>query len=200
MANIKFSQFTSGANADADSRIVGFQNGGTTNNFWTPSELANALSSHLSSIYTANGTLAASRTVTMNAFDLNFASSTAGQQVSFEQNVKVGGQAYTLLHDIGTVATATWDINWDNSNVQAITLNNGGAMTLNTPTNPETGATYILKLIQGASPSTVTWTSSIFKWASATPPVLSTSAGQIDIITLIYDGTNYYGSSVLNLS
>ena len=123
-----------------------------------------------------------------------------GQRLIYIRKQDHDEQAYTLLHDIGTVATATWDINWDNSNVQAITLNNGGAMTLNTPTNPETGATYILKLIQGSSPSTVTWTSSIFKWASATPPVLSTSAGQIDIITLIYDGTNYYGSSVLNLS
>ena len=188
MANIKFSQFT-GQAATGSTFIVGFD--GTANTKYTQNQMSD---------FVLSGTLSASRTLTMNAFDLNFASTTAGQQVSFEQNVKVGGQAYTLLHDIGTVATATWDINWDNSNVQAITLNNGGAMTLNTPTNPETGATYILKLIQGSSPSTVTWTSSIFKWASATPPVLSTSAGQIDIITLIYDGTNYYGSSVLNLS
>ena len=209
MANIKFSQFTANAGIDGNpsipagsgnSFLVGFDTTANSNNRWSFPQIAEGLSTHIPTIYTTNGTLAASRTVTMNAFDLNFASTTAGQQVSFEQNVKVGGQAYTLLHDIGTVATATWDINWDNSNVQAITLNNGGAMTLNTPTNPETGATYILKLIQGSSPSTVTWTSSIFKWASATPPVLSTSAGQIDIITLIYDGTNYYGSSVLNLS
>ena len=109
---------------------------------------------------------------------------------------KFSGQAYTELHDIGTVATATWN----NSNVQSITLNNGGAMTLNTPTNPQTGATYILKLIQGASPSTITWTASIFKWPAATAPVLSTSAGQVDIVTLIYDGTNYYGASTINLS
>ncbi len=70
----------------------------------------------------------------------------------------------------------------------------------NTPTNPKTGATYILKLIQGASPSTITWTASIFKWPAATAPVLSTSAGQVDIVTLIYDGTNYYGTSTINLS
>ena len=112
---------------------------------------------------------------------------------------KFSGQAYTLLHDIGTVATATWDIDWNNSNIQSITLNNGGAMTLNTPTNPQTGATYILKLIQGASPSTVTWTASIFKWPAATAPTLSTTAAYVDIITLIYDGTNYLGTSTLDL-
>ena len=101
---------------------------------------------------------------------------------------KFSGQAYTELN-----AQAS-------SNLQSITLNNGGAMTLNTPTNPQTGATYILKLIQGASPSTITWTASIFKWPAATAPVLSTSAGQVDIVTLIYDGTNYYGASTINLS
>ena len=112
---------------------------------------------------------------------------------------KYSGQAYTELHDIGTVATATWDIDWNNSNIQSITLNNGGAMTLNTPTNPKTGATYILKLIQGASPSTVTWTASIFKWPAATAPSLSTTTAYVDVITLIYDGTNYLGASTLDL-
>ena len=47
MAGKKFSQFTGGANADANSRIVGYQNGSTTNNMWTPTELAAGLQQHL---------------------------------------------------------------------------------------------------------------------------------------------------------
>jgi hypothetical protein len=47
MAGKKFSQFSSGANADANSRIVGYQNGSTTNNMWTPTELAAGLQEHL---------------------------------------------------------------------------------------------------------------------------------------------------------
>ena len=47
MAGTKFSQFTGGANADANSRIVGYQNGSTTNNMWTPTELAAGLQEHL---------------------------------------------------------------------------------------------------------------------------------------------------------
>ena len=197
MANIKFSQFTGGANADADSRIVGFQNGGTTNNFWTPSELANALSSHLPTIYTANGTLAASRTVTMNAFDLNFASTTAGQQVSFEQNVKVGGQGYTVLHTGITNLT----FNWDDGNIQQAT-GLTGSLTF-TPSNPENGATYIITLAQTGA-VTATWTG--VSWPAATPPTLS-GAGKTDVITLIcYDKTAnsgagaYYGSATLDLA
>ena len=122
-----------------------------------------------------------------------------GGESTLNTNLKITGQGYTELHDIGTVATATWDIDWNNSNIQSITLNNGGAMTLNTPTNPKTGATYILKLIQGASPSTVTWTASIFKWPAATAPTLSTTTAYVDVITLIYDGTNYLGASTLDL-
>ena len=197
MANIKFSQFTNGANADADSRIVGFQNNGTTNNFWTPLELANALSPHLSSIYTANGTLAASRTVTMNAFDLNFASSTAGQQVSFEQNVKVGGQGYTVLHTGITNLT----FNWDDGNIQQAT-GLTGSLTF-TPSNPENGATYIITLAQTGA-VTATWTG--VKWPAATAPTLSGN-GKTDVITLIcYDKTAnsgagaYYGSATLDLA
>ena len=123
-----------------------------------------------------------------------------GGTSTLNTNLKITGQAYSELNDIGDETGATWDIDWNDSNIQAITLNNGGAMTLNTPTNPQTGATYILKLIQGASPSTVTWTASIFKWPAGAAPVLSLVAAEVDIITLIYDGTNYYGTSVLNFS
>ena len=196
MANIKFSQFTGGANADADSRIVGFQNGGTTNNFWTPSELANALSSHLSSIYTADGSLTAARTVTMGTYNLDFASATKGQQVSFGQNVKITGQGYTEQHDQGGIT-----IDWDNSNVIYATLVSGSQTF--TPNNPENGATYILYLRQPASGAagTVDWNGLVL-WSGGTAPTLTATNGATDIITLIYNGTNtkYFGTSVLNFS
>jgi hypothetical protein len=155
---------------------------------------------------TINASGAAATPSTQYAFGVYMTSETTpdlevvgGGESTLNTNLKITGQAYTELHDIGTVATATWDIDWNNSNIQSITLNNGGAMTLNTPTNPKTGATYILKLIQGASPSTVTWTASIFKWPAATAPTLSTTTAYVDVITLIYDGTNYLATSTLDL-
>ena len=47
MANLKFSNFTSGADATSASRIVGFTNSTTNNNLWTPAELVAGLKEHL---------------------------------------------------------------------------------------------------------------------------------------------------------
>ena len=47
MANLKFSDFTSGADATSASRIVGFTNSTTNNNLWTPAELVAGLKEHL---------------------------------------------------------------------------------------------------------------------------------------------------------
>ena len=44
-----------------------------------------------------------------------------------------------------------------------------------------------------------TW-SPDFKWEGGTPPVLSTGANEIDIITFISDGTSLYGTIQNNFS
>jgi hypothetical protein len=77
MANIKFSAFTSGATT-ANTRIVGYDSTGNTNNQYDASQLVN---------FVLDGTLSGSRTLTMGAYDLNLASTTAGQQVKFSQNL-----------------------------------------------------------------------------------------------------------------
>tara|TARA_R100000988_G_scaffold82507_1_gene45621 strand:+ start:518 stop:1021 length:504 start_codon:yes stop_codon:yes gene_type:complete len=47
MAGKKFSEFTSGVAVDSNTRIAGYVNGGTTNNIYTPTELAAGLQQHL---------------------------------------------------------------------------------------------------------------------------------------------------------
>jgi hypothetical protein len=52
-----------------------------------------------------------------------------------------------------------------------------------------------LKLIQDATGSrTVTWPGSVI-WVGGSAPTLSTAPAAVDIISLYYDGTNYYGST-----
>jgi hypothetical protein len=56
----------------------------------------------------------------------------------------------------------------------------------------------VFKITQGTGGSKViTWPVSV-KWPGNIPPVLSTTAGKIDIITLVFDGSNYYGTYALN--
>jgi len=143
------------------------------------------------SIYAANGVLSGARTVTMGGNNLTFASS--GGLFTIQKNLKVEGQSYG---DITSVSNATVD--WDNGNIQSITLPSGASTY--TPTNPQAGATYILKIIQpSAGDGTITWGSSV-KWPGATAPTLTASNAAVDVVTLIYDGTNYLATSVLNLS
>jgi len=90
---------------------------------------------------------------------------------------------------------ATINTNWNNGNTQSVTL--GGNRTMAAPTNPKDGATYTYIIKQDATGSrTLTWFT--IKWAGGTAPVLTTTANKYDIITLKYDGTNYYGTAALN--
>jgi len=173
------------------------------------------------SIYAANGNLTADRTVTMNnaaadtPYNLTFAGITTSkvtfsnlggaqfdEDVTFVKNSIIQGQAYTELNSLSNTLT----INWNDSNVQAISGLTGSHTF--TPTNPKAGATYILTLIQTGA-VTATWGSYI-KWAApdsaATPPTLSGS-GKTDVITLIcWSATansgagGYYGSITKDLS
>ena len=143
------------------------------------------------SIYAADGSLTGARTVTMGGNNLTFAST--GGLFTIQKNLKVEGQSYG---DITSVSNATVD--WDNGNIQSITLPSGASTY--TPSNPQAGATYILKIIQpSAGDGTITWGSSV-KWPGATAPTLTASNAAVDVVTLIYDGTNYLATSVLNLS
>ncbi|HZI93231.1 MAG TPA: hypothetical protein VFE84_03235 [Patescibacteria group bacterium] len=68
-------------------------------------------------------------------------------------------------------------------------------LTLN---NPIAGAIYRLYLLQdGTGNRTVTWPAAV-KWTAGTAPTLTTTASKTDLITLVYDGTSYFGSSSLN--
>lgn len=90
---------------------------------------------------------------------------------------------------------ATINTNWDNGNTQSVTL--GGNRTMAAPTNPKDGATYTYIIKQDATGGrTLTWFT--IKWAGGAAPTLTATANKYDIITLKYDGTNYYGTAALN--
>jgi|TARA_R100000081_G_C4803857_1_gene166059 hypothetical protein len=202
MANIKFSDFTSEAVDATETRIVGYVNGTTKNTRYTIAQIATGLASSLPTIYSADSSLAAARTVTMGTYNLAFASSTAGQEVSFGQNVKISGQAFSNgVHTI-TASGANIPIDWDNGNVQVIELAGSGPYTLQNSTNLEVGATYILIVKQDGSGSRLINTyESQYEFPGATAPTLTTGAGKADIITMIaYNANTLMCSSTLDFT
>ena len=116
--------------------------------------------------------------------------------------VKITGQAYTEIE----TSVAINNINWNNSNVQEVTLVSGATTDFDA-TNFKAGATYILKLIQPAGGNAlVGWEAAgaVVNWSGGTPPTLSTAAAAEDIVTLICtsaagNGT-YYANATLNFS
>ena len=202
MANIKFSDFTSEAVDATETRIVGYVNGTTKNTRYTIAQIATGLASSLPTIYSADSSLAAARTVTMGTYNLAFASSTAGQEVSFGQNVKISGQAFSNgVHTI-TASGANIPIDWDNGNVQVIELAGSGPYTLQNSTNLEVGATYILIVKQDGSGSRLINTyESQYEFPAATAPTLTTGADKAHLITMIaYNANTLMCSSTLDFT
>ncbi len=117
-------------------------------------------------------------------------------------NVTTTGQFANTNNTVNTPSGTTQTINWNNGNYQTLALTSAtGTVTL-TLTNPIVGASYILVIKEHASsPKAVTWPSSApdVKWAGGTEPTITATNSAIDVVSLVYDGTNYYGSIVQNL-
>ena len=93
-------------------------------------------------------------------------------------------------------ATITWNAN--TSSVATLTLDQVGA-TL-TISNAVAGGTYLVVITQGTggNKTITTWTS--FKWQGGAAPTLSTSAGAIDVVTAVYDGTSFYATAQIGFA
>jgi hypothetical protein len=98
--------------------------------------------------------------------------------------------AYELTDD------ATIAIDWDNGATQYVVLGATGRTV--TFANPVNGAVYRFIIIQDGSGSQTITTWPTIKWAGGVAPTLSTTADYIDIVTLLYCNSVYYGDISLD--
>jgi hypothetical protein len=94
---------------------------------------------------------------------------------------------------IGTVTT-TNTIALTNGTVQTATLTASTACTFTMPT-ATAGKSFVLLLKQAAATGNGTATFTSVKWGTAGAPTITATAGKMDILTFIADGTNWYGSA-----
>jgi hypothetical protein len=104
--------------------------------------------------------------------------------------LEVTGQIVTTLPTPLAPAGTTETIDFDNGNVQVLDLDLATGTVVVTLSNPVAGGSYAIKIIQGITPRTITWPAAV-KWPGGTAMTLSTGDNEIDLLTLIYDGTNY---------
>ena len=125
---------------------------------------------------------------------------TIGGTLDADDNDIVNIKVATLKeeHDNGN-SGATATVDWNNGNMQKITLTANCTITFTPPT---TGVgRFDLKVIQdGTGSRTVTW-ASLPEWTGGVAPTLTTTAttGK-DVITFRWDGTNYLGVASLDFS
>lgn len=97
--------------------------------------------------------------------------------------------------NIGNSSTS-FAVDWSANSAQRVTLT--GNVTAITMSNPQTGGTYVLRVLTGAGSFTATGWPVAVLWAAGTAPTITATASKVDIITLYYDGTNYFGSFTQN--
>lgn len=108
--------------------------------------------------------------------------------------IHVVGQYFSERFNNGNSGAAL-TFNCANSNAQSTTLTANCTLSVS---NGMDGGRYAFLLKQDAIGSrTVTWWAGIL-WSGGTAPTLTTTPNKTDIITFVFDGTNWFGSFSLN--
>lgn len=96
------------------------------------------------------------------------------------------------VNAIGTVSTAS-TLSLASGTVLTATLTASTACTFTMPT-ATAGKSFVLLLKQAASTGNGTATFTGVKWSISGAPTITATAGKMDILTFVSDGTNWYGS------
>lgn len=113
--------------------------------------------------------------------------------ISAQGNIETVGQIYSTIPSTLIPTGTTQTVDWDDGNAQVIDLDSAtGDVTL-TLSNPNAGASYVLKIIQGAIARNLVWPGTVL-WPDAITPTISTGNDEIDIVTMFYDGSNFFAT------
>jgi hypothetical protein len=178
------------------------------NNFATPITIGNTAVQLGNTVTTLNNLTLPNVTISSvaSAFPNNFlANSTAtlgnttitlGSTTSSVGNLTVANVTVTDYVEsvvaIGTVTTSN-TLSLANGTVQTATLTASTTCTFAMPTTTA-GKSFILLLKQAASTGNGNATFTSVKWGTAGAPTITATAGKMDILTFVSDGTNWYGS------
>jgi hypothetical protein len=119
---------------------------------------------------------------------------TSGQTIAFSapiNNPTVTNYTESVV-TIGTVTTSN-TISLASGTVQTATLTASTACTFTMPT-ATAGKSFILLLKQAAATGNGTATFTGVKFSASGAPTITATAGKMDILTFVADGTNWYGS------
>jgi hypothetical protein len=118
----------------------------------------------------------------------------AATATSVTASSDIKAKRYTQYATAAISSTTTTNIDLSSGNVFQVDLAN--TITSITFSNEAVG-TYLIKFKQTVGSKTVNFPDT-WLWSGGAEPVVSATLGRTDIVTLIYDGTNYYAAIVQN--
>ena len=160
-----------------------------------------AINSTLGTIATLNsttGTIGNFTTTLTGDLTISTGSATVGTRVAVLNTAQQYSRAHNFAATALTITGGT--VPWDLSQNQVATLTVNTTTTMNTPTNPQAGATYVMIVTQSTAGNNTLSFSTAYKFPGGTAPILSTGSAQVDILSFVSNGTVLYGVASQNLS
>ena len=140
----------------------------------------------------ASGNVALGNNLTVAGSSTITGAATLSSTLGVTGNTTVAAYSETVIA-IGTVTTAS-TLSIAAGTVQTATLTASTACTFTMPT-ATAGKSFLLLLKQAATTGNGTATFTGVKWGTAGAPTITATAGKMDILTFVADGTNWYGST-----
>lgn len=100
---------------------------------------------------------------------------------------KIAMATYTETKSSAAIST-TYDVSWSSGSVYWLSMNDNTTLTFSSAVE---GQSLTLFIKQNVGSKAITWPT--ISWPAGVAPTLTTTAGKIDIITLVYIGGVYYG-------
>lgn len=160
-----------------------------------------ALTSTAGTIATFNsttGTIGNFTTTLTGDLTISTGSATVGTRVAVVNTAQQYSRAHNFAATALTITSGT--VPWNLAENQVATLTVTTASTMNTPTNPQAGSTYVLIVTQGTGGNNTLSFSTAYKFPGGTVPVLSTGSAQVDVLSFVSNGTVLYGVASQNFS
>ena len=163
----------------------------------------NSTTGTITTFNSTTGTIATSTIGTLTTtltgdVTISTGSATVGTRVA----VLNTAQQYTRAHNFAATALTitSGTVPWNLAENQVATLNVTTNATMNTPTNPQAGSTYVMIVTQGTGGSNTLSFSTAYKFVGGSAPVLSTGSAQVDVLSFVSNGTVLYGVASQNFS
>lgn len=158
----------------------------------------NSTTGTIGTLNSTTGTIGNFTTTLTGDVTISTGSATVGTRVAVLNTAQQYSRAHNFAATALTITSGT--IPWDLSQNQVATLTVTTNSTMNTPTNPQAGATYVLITTQGTGGSNTLSFSTAYKFAGGSAPVLSTGSAQVDVLSFVSNGTVLYGVASQNFS